>query len=432
MAFISSLAMWFSNNNGKVVIEWFGWQVTTSPSFFIISLILIFFLIYILFSLLISLYNIPKNSLLKIKKRKMNNAIESLNEGVIASFYGNKKEVFKNLNIAKKSLNNSPLLILLELQSSLYRGDKNNTFTLLTKMLKIKVLKPLAIKSLITFSLQTKDKSLFNNILNESLDKRINFSWIKKDVFNFCVQNNNWNDLSNYLQKKVSIKNKTNKDILSIVYYQIAMGHYMLKEKNNAKLFLKKALKLNNFFPPFMELYCKLNLAKNKNELIKVLKKYWLINPNPNIEKCIENSFKDSDALYKLKVISKILVKNSHLYYKYLILGKFKYKAKIWGSSKSDLKKSISLMPSKDAYYFLYKIEENLNANEVLTQEFKSLYYNSTNSNYWKCSNCNLNYSSWYPHCNSCNTFNAIHSITTDKNYEINKESQLIKSPSLL
>ena len=36
-----------------------------------------------------------------------------------------------------------------------------------------------------------------------------------------------------------------------------------------------------------MELYCKLNLAKNQNQLIKILKKYWLINPNPNIEQCL-------------------------------------------------------------------------------------------------------------------------------------------------
>ncbi len=46
MTFISSLAMWFSNSKGKVVIEWFGWQVTTSPSFLIISVVLIFFYLY--------------------------------------------------------------------------------------------------------------------------------------------------------------------------------------------------------------------------------------------------------------------------------------------------------------------------------------------------------------------------------------------------
>ena len=426
MTFISSLAMWFSNSKGKVVIEWFGWQVTTSPSFLIISVILIFFFIYIVLSLILSLYNIPKKTLLKIEKRKKNNAIKALNEGIIASFYGNKKEVLKNLSIAKKSLNDTPLLILLELQNSLYKGDQNNTFTLLTKMLDIKVLKPLAIKSLIVYSIKNKDQKLFNNILNKSLDKKIDFSWIQKDIFKFCLQNNNWNDLSNYLEKKIAASNKTNKEILSIAYFQTALRHYYLKETNNAKIFLKKAIKLNNFFPPFMELYCKLNLAKSQNQLIKILKKYWLMNPHPNIEQCLEYSFTEKDALSKLKIISKILVKNNHLYYKYLILGKLKYKAKIWGSSKSDLQKSISFKPSKEAYYFLYKIEKRLKTKENLTQELKLLHDKSTNETFWKCDICNLSYNNWYPFCNSCNSFNSIQSININENYKVNNNNQLI------
>ena len=432
MTTISSLATFFSNSNGKVVIEWFGWQVTTSPSFLIISSLLIFFFIYIVLSFILSLYNFPKKTLLKIEKRKKNNAITALNEGIIASFYGNKKEVLKNLNIAKKSLNDTPLLILLELQNSLYKGEQNHTFTLLTKMLEIKVLKPLAIKSLIAYSIKNKDQNLFNNMLNKSLDRRIDLSWIQKDIFKFCIQNNNWNDLSNYLEKKISVSSKTNKEILSITYFQTALRHYYLKETNNAKKFLKKAIQLNNFFPPFMELYCKLNLAENQNQLIKILRKYWLINPNPNIEQCLENSFTDKNALSKLKIISKILVKNNHLYYKYLILGKLKYKAKIWGSSKSDLKKSISFKPSKEAYFFLYKIEKQLKRNESLTQELKSLYDKSTNDIYWKCTVCKLNYNNWYSFCNSCNSFNSIQSIKINENSKVNKNNQLINSGSVL
>ena len=432
MTTISSLATFFSNSNGKVVIEWFGWQVTTSPSFLIISSLLIFFFIYIVLSFILSLYNFPKKTLLKIEKRKKNNAITALNEGIIASFYGNKKEVLKNLNIAKKSLNDTPLLILLELQNSLYKGEQNHTFTLLTKMLEIKVLKPLAIKSLIAYSIKNKDQNLFNNMLNKSLDRRIDLSWIQKDIFKFCIQNNNWNDLSNYLEKKISVSSKTNKEILSITYFQTALRHYYLKETNNAKKFLKKAIQLNNFFPPFMELYCKLNLAENQNQLIKILRKYWLINPNPNIEQCLENSFTDKNALSKLKIISKILVKNNHLYYKYLILGKLKYKAKIWGSSKSDLKKSISFKPSKEAYFFLYKIEKQLKRNESLTQELKSLYDKSTDDIYWKCTVCKLNYNNWYSFCNSCNSFNSIHSIKINENSKVSKNNQLINSGSVL
>ena len=432
MTFISSLAMWFSNSNGKVVIEWFDWQLTTSPSFLIISLVFIFFFIYTLLSLIFSLYNLPKKTLLKIEKRKKNAAITALNEGIIASFYGNKKEVLKNLNIAKKSLNDAPLLILLELQSSLYKGDQNNTFTLLTRMLNIKVLKPLAIKSLIAYSIKNKDQKLFNNILNKSLDKKIDFLWIQKDIFKFCIQNNNWGDLSNYLEKKISANNKTNREILSIAYFQTALGYYYLKEINNAKKFLSKAIKLNNFFPPFMDLYCKINLAKNQNQLIKILKKYWLINPNPNIEQCLEDSFAEKDAISKLKIISKILVKNNHLHYKYLILGKFKYKAKIWGSSKSDLQKSISFKPSKEAYYFLYKIEKKLKTNDSLTRELKLLYDKSTNDIYWKCKICDLSYNNWYHYCNSCNSFNSIHSININKNHKVKNNNQLIDGSLIL
>ena len=122
--------------------------------------------------------------------------------------------------------------------------------------------------------------------------------------------------------------------------------------------------------------------------------------------------FTEFSKTNRLKIISKILVKNNHLYYKYLILGKLKYKAKIWGSSKSDLQKSISFKPSKEAYYFLYKIEKKLKTNTSLTQELKLLYDKSSDDIYCKCYICNISYNNWYPFCNSCNSFNSIQNIS--------------------
>ena len=57
-----------------------------------------------------------------------------------------------------------------------------------------------------------------------------------KDIFKFCIQNNNWGDLSNYLEKNKT-SDKTNKEILSIAYFQTALGYYYLKETINAKNF---------------------------------------------------------------------------------------------------------------------------------------------------------------------------------------------------
>ena len=73
------------------------------------------------FSLVLNLINLPKNTILKFKNKKINNAKLALNNGIIASFYNNKSEVFKNLKIAKKTLKKSPLLMLLEFQNSLFK-----------------------------------------------------------------------------------------------------------------------------------------------------------------------------------------------------------------------------------------------------------------------------------------------------------------------
>ena len=229
--------MWFSKSDGKLIIEWFGWQIITSPAFFLILLLSIIFFLYVIISFALSLINMPKETINRLKRKKIINATKALNNGIIASFYGNKKEILKNLNIAKKSLTNLPLLTLLELQNSIYKGDQNNSFIILTKMLDIDVLKPLAIKSLISYSIKHKDKELFNNILNKSLDKKIDFSWIRKGVFHFCYENKNWQDLSEYLKKKISLKSKVNKELLSITYYQIALDYYFKDNFENANFF---------------------------------------------------------------------------------------------------------------------------------------------------------------------------------------------------
>ena len=46
MALISSLAMWLGKNDGNVIIEWFDWEITTKPAFFLLFLITISFLTY--------------------------------------------------------------------------------------------------------------------------------------------------------------------------------------------------------------------------------------------------------------------------------------------------------------------------------------------------------------------------------------------------
>ena len=69
MAAVSTVAMWIGQHDGKLIIEWFGWEVSTTPSFFVILLITIIFILYISIKFSIRMIKLPF-----IIKKKITNA----------------------------------------------------------------------------------------------------------------------------------------------------------------------------------------------------------------------------------------------------------------------------------------------------------------------------------------------------------------------
>ena len=412
MATVSSVAMWIGQHNGKLIIEWFGWEVSTTPSFFVILLISIIFIIYISIKFSMSIIKIPfiiKKSITNTRLKKSQNALYN---GIIASSYGNKSEVNKNLILAKKHLKKTPLLLLLDLQNSILKKNNKNSFFILSNMLSYPALKPLAIKGLITYANKNNDMELFSNMLDSSLDKKMSVSWIIQDAINFCIKKNDWKILANFLEKKIDRKNKRDNHILSLINFKIANNLYLDSNNKTALFYLEKSLKTNKYFPAFIELYCKLKKVEHKEPLIKLLKKYWQNYPSPNIENCINIGLEGLDELIKLKEASKILVKNDDLYYKHLILGKLKYKAKIWGDAKKDFKKSIKIKPTKDAYYYLYKMEKKFSTDIINISKLKKLFSQLDEEPNFLCSYCKVKLTSWDVFCNNCKQFDSINTST--------------------
>jgi HemY protein len=430
MATVSSVAMWVGQHNGKLIIEWFGWEVFTTPSFFIILLITIIFILYISIKFIIRIIKTPfiiKKKMIDARLKKSENALYN---GIIASSYGNKLEVNKNLILAKKYLKKTPLLLLLDLQNSILKKNTKNSFFILSNMLSYPDLKPLAIKGLITYANKNNDLELFSNMLDSSLDKKISVSWIIQDALNFCIEKNNWINLANFLEKKIDRKNKRDNYILSLINFKIANNLYLDNDNETALFYLEKSLKINRYFPAFIELYCKLKKVEYKEPLIKLLKKYWENHPSPNIENCINIGLDGVDELSKLKEATKMLVKHDNLYYKHLILGKLKYKAKIWGDAKKDFKESIRIKPTKSAYYYLYQMEKKISSDIINISKLKKLFSQFDEESNFLCSFCKIKLTSWDVFCNNCKQFDSINFSTKpiSKNNSTKDSNQLLDS----
>ena len=133
MALVSSAAMWIGQHKGKLIIEWFGWEISTTPSFFTILLIIFFFILYLLIAFTIKVIKTPIIIKKKIIAARLKKAEDALHNGIIASTYGNKVEVNKSLMLAKKSIKESPLLLLLDLQDSILKKNQKKIFFYIIK-----------------------------------------------------------------------------------------------------------------------------------------------------------------------------------------------------------------------------------------------------------------------------------------------------------
>ena len=402
MTTISTVAMWFSKNSGSIAILWLGWEVNTSLSIFILIIFIALFTFFIIFIFLYKVFSLPfriKNNLKRYKIKKATNALE---EGLLASVYGEKSKVLKNYSISKKYLAETPLLLLLKLQNNLIKRNEAECFNTYKKMLKYNSSRPIAIRGLISLATKNKDKELFSNMLNSAKNFKISLDYFINEAFYFCIKNNDWKILKEHVDKEGKRNNKNIKHILSTLNYNLAKQFYENGSSEKANNILRETFSSKVFLPPTVELYCKLNTENSQRSLKKILKSYWKYFPHYNILDCVLNNFKNLSILKKVKLSIELLEGHDQLYLKHLLLGEIKAQAKIWGDSRKDLLRSIELFPNKKAYLLLVSIEEHTTCNKEKIKNWLTLAQNC-HDELWICKSCFSVQKEWSVYCENCN-----------------------------
>ena len=402
MATVSSVALWFSKNSGQIQIEWLGWEVNTSLSIFILITFITLFTISIVFMFFYKFLSLPFKIKNNIKKHNIKKANHALEEGLLASVYGEKEKILKTYAISKKYLNESPLLLLLKLQNNLIKGNESECFNTYKKMLNFHSSRPIAIRGLIVLATKNNDKVLFSNMLRSAATYNISIDYFINEAFYFCIKNDSWKILKEHASSRGKRKNKNLKNILGFLNYNLARKFYEngnLKEANNI---LKEIFSSNVFLPPTVDLFSRLNLEISHRSFKKILKSYWLYFPHYNILDCVLRSFNNLSILKKVSLLIELLEGHDELYLKYLLLGEIKAKAKIWGDSRKDLLKSIKIFPTKKAYLLLVDIEEQTSCNKDKIKEWLKLADNYQDK-LWKCKSCYSVQKEWNIYCENCN-----------------------------
>ena len=369
-----------------------------SSNLLAIIFIIFIFLLYLVFYLFFRSRLALGQFLLKNKYKKIEKGYLYFVDAMIAVANKDNKTALKSHKKMTTFLKDDPSLSLL-LKSEVLKIEKkfpelNNVYE---DMINSKKTETLGYRGLMEQNLMNHDyhhaflygEKLFS--LNPNIEK------LYDTLIFIAAKTKNWNQLIVLSDKAFSHKLISKNDLnnnKSIGFYEIARIKYDSDIKEALKCILK-AIELKKNFPPYINLHLEIiaNL-KDKKYLGKLIKKYWILNPDSSLRSTITkiiNKYNLSD----IKFVNDLIKNNANLEESKKLLIYFAIKNLSWDIARENIIGIIGANPSREVCYFMSDIELGENNDKQKSDAWVMRAENTSPDNAWVCRITNKSQEEW-------------------------------------
>jgi len=369
-----------------------------SSNLFAVVFISFIFFLYLVFYLFF-------RSRLSLGKYFLNNKYNKIEKGylhfvdaMIAVANKDNKTALKSHKKMVSYLKDDPSLSLL-LKSEVLKIEKkfpelNNVYE---DMIKSKKTETLGYRGLMEQNLRDQDyhhaflygEKLFS--INPNIEK------LYDTLIFIAAKTKNWNQIISLSEKAFSYKLISKNDLnenKSIGFYEIAKIKFDSDIKGALKNILK-ALELKKNFAPYIKLHLEIIVNLNdKQNLKKLIKKYWSLNPSSLLRSIITKTLNDND-LTDTKFINEIINNNANEEESKKLLIHFAIKNLKWDIARQNIIGMIGSNPSKDICYFMSDIELGENNDKQKSDAWIMRAENAKLENSWICRITNQSQEEW-------------------------------------
>ena len=428
---IGSLFSWIIDNNGSIIINWLGYEITTD----ILTILLI--LLFILVMVFAITYLVAK--------------ILSFRFPFFLKFFSAKSQSIRNTNLIKKywqAIDLMPeLLVAIEIKdfdsannyqrkfSKLIKNPNLNNFLLgkiaktekkfsdaeeyYNKLTKTRLTEILLIKLKITQALEIKDEKAAVSYAKQILELKKDDLEIAKLLFALYKKNGDFKAAQNLIDEYgiKTFSSEIEKRDIVIINSALAKDFYQKKEFFTAIKYCNIALKIDQDFLPALEIklksYIKIGFAFRARSMIKDL---WQNNPNLILAEIFDLSnhkSRPSDRIAKIKK----LAKNSDHYLDNLAIGLIAFKNSDFETARQYLLASLKQEKTSKAYKLLAYSEkflaiksgfDKITAYKDQYNEYIKESLSLPKFGHYVCSKCLDSTIKWSPNCSSCTAYDSL------------------------
>ena len=434
---IFTLAMWMSDKNSLITVDWRGYSNGFSiPEAMLLILIFVAIVDFLnrIFRKLISVqikeawgYNFNNNTKedaaidvlagkisekIVMDRRDFDNALLLVLKSMTAITAGDMKEARVHLKALKKIIGDDPMIDLMKMK--IYKGERDfdKMEKLSSKIMKNEDIRIVGMKAAVEAQMQKKEFGIALATANKAFELRQDLYWVIESAFELRAKAGDWDGALQVLEsgyKKKIIPGGNYKRFKAIVMYEMAVENQKKGDDVNYFRLVSQAIEIDETLVPAAISLAKYYVANDNQfrKAAKVLSAAWVKNPTEEIALEYLKLYPEDDITAKIQRMEAFALSNSiRPSLNNILLAQLATEAGLWGKAKGEMELFLINNPATQKLAeMIAAYEKYANNNDAEAKKWLEKAKTCAEDAVWVCEECGEGTKDWHSVCPRCNAF---------------------------
>ncbi len=286
IALVAIGAVWLAERPGTLTFDWLGYTVEISIMVALTLLVIGLSVIFLIWSLIRRVFNIPNALSGFFSRRKQENVHEALTKGIIAVGAGDSALASKYARKVSSLAGDDPLAQLLKAQAAQLRGDQATVNRVFETMAESKDTEALGLRGLFTQARQEGDMDTARGMAQKALALNPGLAWASKAMLAFQSAGGEWSAVGQTLdnQRSAGVLDKEQESRLQAVVQTAQAIELEESQPDEALSLAERALRSAPGLVPAAVVAGRiLSSQQSIRKATRLLEKAWKLSPHPDV-----------------------------------------------------------------------------------------------------------------------------------------------------
>lgn len=412
VAILVALAVWLTDNPGKVEINWLGYRIETYFGVLMLVAVVGVLVLALIYRLLRGVLGAPGEFLTRRQYRRREEGYRALALGMAAASAGDREEARRLARRADSLLQDPELTRLLSAQAATLNGDPVAARRYLDALVENEETAFLGLTGLMRQAMADGDDDALLDLAQRAHKIRPDSAFVVDTLFRLQTQAARWDEAQATLFDAVRRQVKTETQAIgyrATIFTARALEAEASGRGSEASDLADKALATAGDFVPAAVIRARTLERDGKGRrAIRLLEEFWGRRPHPDVAEAYLAQWPLEAPLDRLKRIQHLTAKNAGETESKIALAAAALEAKLWGEARRNLTSLKDAQVTVRVCRLMARLEQDEHGDAAAARVWLDRADMAAPDKAWTCGTCGAVAPEWSALCGNCGAFDTV------------------------